>query len=160
MYETKPLTRWRRVGAVLWRLEWKLVDLWIGAFWTPQEAWVCLLPCLPIYLKQAVELSSQSTPKGDTKQMSESINIAGMDKATILAALYNNAGPQGRGYLVAQQGDMTIEQARALLERGTSFDYIQGRVLKVRLSGDTFDPWLYDRDNGEGKAARVIDALR
>lgn len=92
--------------------------------------------------------------------MSESIDITGMDKAAILAALYNNAQPQGRGYLVAQPGDMTIEQARALLKRETSFDYIQGRVLKVHLSGDTLDPWLYDRDNGEGAAARAIDALR
>lgn len=92
--------------------------------------------------------------------MSESIDIAGLDKAAILAALYNNARPQGRGHLVAQPGDMTIEQARALVKGRTSFDYIQCRALKIHLSGDTLDPWLYDRDNGEGAAARAIDALR
>lgn len=35
-------------------LEWKLQDLWIGAFWRTTEfggdLWVCLLPCLPLHL--------------------------------------------------------------------------------------------------------------
>jgi hypothetical protein len=53
IYATKPLIRWRRVGGVWWRLELKLVDPWVGAFWTEQEAWVCLLPCLPIHFRKA-----------------------------------------------------------------------------------------------------------
>ena len=32
--------------------------------------------------------------------------------------------------------------------------------MKVDLSQDTFDGWLYDRDNGEGTAQKVIDELR
>lgn len=27
------------------------------------------------------------------------------------------------------------------------------------LSGDTLDPWLFDRDNGDGTAARALEAL-
>jgi hypothetical protein len=52
LYATKPLTGWRRVGNIRWRLEFKFVDLWVGAFWTQWEAWVCLLPCLPIHLER------------------------------------------------------------------------------------------------------------
>jgi hypothetical protein len=38
------------------RVEWKLADLWIGAFWkdsgnTTFDLWVCLIPCLPIHVK-------------------------------------------------------------------------------------------------------------
>ena len=33
-------------------------------------------------------------------------------------------------------------------------------IMKVNLSGDEFDGWLYDRDNGEGAAQKAIDKLR
>lgn len=32
------------------RLEWKLQDLWIGAYWQPGNLWICLLPCVPIHV--------------------------------------------------------------------------------------------------------------
>jgi hypothetical protein len=36
------------------RLEWKLADLWVGAFWKKSghclDVWVCLLPCIPLHL--------------------------------------------------------------------------------------------------------------
>jgi hypothetical protein len=64
---------------------------------------------------------------------------------------------------------MTVEEAAHHLAgpgdpsrggKGT-FDYLNGRVLKLDLRDDAeFDPRLYDRDNGEGKAARVIENLR
>ena len=31
------------------RLEFKLQDMWIGAFWKPGHLWVCILPCLPLH---------------------------------------------------------------------------------------------------------------
>lgn len=45
-------------------------------------------------------------------------------------------------------------------EYGLDFDYLQGRVLKVHLSDDELDPWLYDRDIGQGAAERIINTLR
>lgn len=36
------------------------------------------------------------------------------------------------------------------------FDYLKGRVMKVEIHGDTLDPRLYDRDNGEGAAERAL----
>jgi hypothetical protein len=53
-----------------------------------------------------------------------------------------------------------LEQAQSDIETavakgyGLSFDYYFGRPLKVDLSGDEFDPWLYDRDAGTGAAKR------
>ncbi len=40
------------------------------------------------------------------------------------------------------------------------FEYLNGRLLKVNLSGDSFNPSKYDERLGSGLAARVIDNLR
>ena len=40
------------------------------------------------------------------------------------------------------------------------FDYVHGHVIKCDISGDEFDPRLYDRDCGEGRGEEVIKALR
>ena len=108
--------------------------------------------------------------------MSDTVNIAGIDKAELLAALYNNARPLGMGFLRAGTADMTTEEARKLLDDGDDhardfptvakrgremyFDYVHGRPLKVDLSGDEMRTDLYDRDQGGGKARRVVESLR
>lgn len=91
---------------------------------------------------------------------SNQIDISGMDKAEVLAALYNASRPQGLGFIHARPEAMTAEQARTLLGQTTYFDYLQGRVMKVELGGDKLDPWGYDRDLGKGAAARAIAHLR
>ncbi len=84
------------------------------------------------------------------------INIAKKDKAEVLAALYNAAKPIGLGIKHFNLMPMTVEEARSLLERTTNFDYIKGRVMKVDLSGNELETWLYDRDNGDGAAAKAL----
>lgn len=85
------------------------------------------------------------------------MNIAGLDKAVILVALYNASHAQGVGLYAPGAGmPITIEEARAALKTQTYFDYVRGRVMKVDLSGDELDLRLYDRDNGEGAGARAI----
>ena len=87
------------------------------------------------------------------------VSLAGLDKAEVLAALYNASRPQGMGFLQYNPAPMTVEEARRIgPER--YLDYLQGRVMKVDLSKDELETWLYDRDNGEGKAAKVINELR
>ncbi len=88
------------------------------------------------------------------------IDIKGLDKAEILAALYNNPVPQGLGKFFADDKRMTTEEARSLLKEQTYFDYVKGRVMKVRLEGDTLDTRLYNRDLGVGAAERVIASIR
>lgn len=94
------------------------------------------------------------------------INISGMNKAEVLAKLYNASQPLGMGILQFTPEDMTVAEAQAIIDAGTTdvfharnclyFDYLKGRVMKVDLSGDQFDPALYDRDNGRGAAALAI----
>lgn len=85
------------------------------------------------------------------------IDISAMNKAEVLAKLYNSSRAQGISFLQAREGVMSIEEAQKLLDSGeTYFDYLHGKVMKVDLSGDQIDPWLYDRDNGKGAAARAL----
>ena len=88
------------------------------------------------------------------------INIKGLNKAEVLKELYNNSKVQGLGFLQATGRNMTTEEAEEELKHGTTFDYLHGKVLKVDLSKDEFEEWLYDRDNGQGAAAKVINQLR
>jgi len=77
-----------------------------------------------------------------------------------LAALYNASKPQGMGFMHYDPTPMSVEQAEKLLNQGTYFDYLMGRVMKIDLSGDTLEPWLYDRDNGEGAAQKALESLQ
>ena len=94
------------------------------------------------------------------------VNIEGLKKEDVLRSLYNNAKVQGLGVLQMKIGDMTESEATRIInhckESGVFyFDYLHGRVMKIDLRSDIeFDERLYDRDNGEGSAQRVIDILR
>lgn len=91
------------------------------------------------------------------------IDISDLDKAEILAALYNRSHPQGMGILHFQPQDMTKEEAQTLLDKSAPryyFDYLRGRVMKIDLSKDTISPRLYDRDLGQGACQSIIDGLR
>ena len=81
------------------------------------------------------------------------------NRADVLAALYNASKPQGMGFQQYDPTPMTREQAQELLDRGTRFDYIKGRVMHINLSGDFLDPREYDRNNSYGAAARAIVPL-
>ena len=95
------------------------------------------------------------------------IDIKGIDKAALLAALHNAAVPQGMGWLHAGP-DLTADQVRAEYEatpdtwRASFYfpDYYHGRPIKTDLRSDTMDPRLFDRDAGIGTAASVVAALR
>lgn len=96
--------------------------------------------------------------------MNSEVSIAGLDKADVLAALYNAAKAQGLGLLHYDARPMSHDEAAAILGRMSAdemcFEYLQGRVMKVDISGDAIDPWGYDRDNGMGACAAAIDRLR
>lgn len=58
MTELMQLYKFRRFAGnkleVRAALEFKLEDLWIGAFWRQDgnciDLWICLLPCLPLHV--------------------------------------------------------------------------------------------------------------
>ncbi len=91
----------------------------------------------------------------------EEINFKemGLDRYEVLCALYNKSRPLGLGFLQFTPGDMSVEEAREFLQStGGYADYVKGRVIKVNLPDgvESFNPRLYDRDNGEGAALRAL----
>lgn len=89
------------------------------------------------------------------------MNIQGLDKAEVLAALFNAPKQQGMGFLDTRGASgMTVEQAREVLEKTEHFDYLFGRVMKISLNKDEVATHLYDRDNGPGAAERAIEHLK
>ena len=89
------------------------------------------------------------------------VDISGLDKAEVLYALYNGSHYQGISFL-GRVNNYTLEDCRNDYEKSQDkyFDYLHGKVIKVRLNEDTFDSTLYDRDCGEGAAQKVIDNMR
>ena len=86
------------------------------------------------------------------------IDIRKCNKAAVVKALYDNARPQGLGYLHFKPQALTMEEAEEALKRGTYFDYLNGRVMKVEVGKDELSPVLYDRDNGQGAAYAALQA--
>lgn len=94
-----------------------------------------------------------------------SVNITGLPKYAVVAALWNAARPQSRLDVKPCMSETRArEVADWLMESklpGDRLDWLDSRVMKVDIRGDSFDPCLYDRDNGgEGAAARAISTLR
>lgn len=93
------------------------------------------------------------------------ISIKGLDKAKVLAALHNGTRCLGMGFLhnigtcSVEQAERDINDRKPLGKCALCFDYYHGRPLKCDISGDSFDPWLYDRDAGDGAARRAIDSI-
>lgn len=93
--------------------------------------------------------------------MNTQINIKGLNKGAVLAALYNASRPQGMGFLQYQKEAMTAAEGETLLQgERPYFDYLRGRVMKIEIAGDEIDTYLYDRDNGPGAGEAAIQALR
>ncbi len=107
------------------------------------------------------------------------VDISGIDKADLLAAIFNRAGgAAGLGFLQAGDGPETMDRESALkaighgddptrmfpdissLRREFYFDYLYGRCLKVNIAGDEMNPDLFDRDHGSGALESVVKQLK
>jgi len=89
----------------------------------------------------------------------DTIDISKLDKAEVLAALYNASRPQGIGIVHFTPQPMTRDEAAALLKDVNDFDYLRGRVMKVVIEDELYAR-LYDRDNGQGAAAAALAPLQ
>lgn len=104
------------------------------------------------------ELSKTKLNRGEDTM----VDIKDLDKAEVILALWNGSHEQGMSFLGVKTPHPTIADAREWVERNPSmyFDYLNGRVIKCDISGDKFDPRMYDRDCGEGAAEAAIAKIR
>jgi hypothetical protein len=124
------------------KLDLLSIDAEYGAYWE------LIPPGSPGYL------SDYSDPKGLV------ISIADLDPADVLLALYNAARPRGMGFLVYDPEPLSREEANKLLQEKQYFDYVKGRVMKVRFGNGAVEAKWYDHANGPGTAQQVIRELR
>jgi hypothetical protein len=97
--------------------------------------------------------------------MTELVSIAGLDKAKVLKALHDGSKAQGVSFMHLRE--LSLEDCEGIISQEAGegnddlyFDYLAGKVMKVAIGGDEFNPCGYDRDNGPGAAQKVIDLLR
>ena len=98
----------------------------------------------------------------------DEVDIRGLSKAAVLAAMFNASRPQGMGFISSLSGpdSLDIEGAEKEIAKTLDcvyldFDYVFGRPLKLNLTEDSFDPRGFDRDNGgSGSAQKIVDRLR
>ena len=98
--------------------------------------------------------------------MSNKIDVKDINRIVLLEALWKNSK---ESYYHAQMGMKlkfdskgAIELERKGGEDGRGYvDYFSGRVIKARIFGkeSLIDPYLYDRDNGDGAFKRVVSSI-
>jgi hypothetical protein len=87
------------------------------------------------------------------------VSIRGIDKPTLLVALFNSA--KLKVDLNLPRYVMTTEDAQHLLDGGKFFyEMFKGRSLYFDIGGQEISTELYDVDNGEGAAEKIINKLR
>lgn len=100
--------------------------------------------------------------------MQRNINIKDLDKAEVLACLFNHAKFRGMQLLdeeyqvKADKIIMTVTQAKEIIAMNNNlhFDYVWAKAIKTNLSGDEIDPGIYDREHGQGAAEAAIQTIR
>lgn len=87
------------------------------------------------------------------------ISIKGLDKVELLKRLWSQQIP---GFLFALCGlpkpEFMMEQAKNAVQK--HIDYFCGCAIKTDLSRDEIDPYLYDRDAGQGTFAQIVENMR
>ena len=94
---------------------------------------------------------------------SRPLNTSGLDKADLLAALYNAAKPGASDAFNTRTAPMTGSEAQDIINRTKGplcFTYVKGRALMVNITGDALDTAKYDEKNGKNAAKEVVARLR
>jgi hypothetical protein len=79
-------------------------------------------------------------------------------KLTLFQMLINNS--TNKSNFISTDADLTqYDHMLKCIKKGY-IDRFNGRVFKSDISGNTFDTGLYNRDNGNGAAERIVKFLR
>lgn len=93
--------------------------------------------------------------------MSYKVDVSGIDKAQLLRGLWAKSPVSAWCRVNGVYNEFDAEAAqKQFVEKGGSFGYFCGRVIKSNLKEDMVDPWGYDRDNGHGAFQKVVTEIR
>lgn len=89
------------------------------------------------------------------------INIEGLNKAEVLSELYNNCKVVLPDSVASIFNTVTVGECVNILKNNSKFSKILGKSIPVDFTSDIeFNEELYDKENGEGSAQRIVDELR
>lgn len=90
------------------------------------------------------------------------VDVTGVDRKELLKGLWINSSPAaffmglgGPQFEYPQANDREIQ-------RGGYVDYYRGRMIKSAVFSEKniIDPYLYDRDIGQGSFQRIVNQLK
>ena len=87
------------------------------------------------------------------------IDIRNLDKVKLLFLLWRGSSP-ARFFDTAPIYPPSFNKEQAESAVKSRIDYFCGRCIKLDLSKDFVDPWLYDRDAGVGAFERIVSTMR
>lgn len=87
------------------------------------------------------------------------VDIHGLNKVILLRALWENSCPARFFYTSGLEAPQFDEKKAEVAVTGF-VDYFGGRCIKLHIENDLIDPWLYDRDFGEGSVERIVNEIR
>lgn len=86
------------------------------------------------------------------------VNIEGIDKVELIAALYANARPSGSE---PDNHPLDRDNIRWGIDRGFGAPAeVNGRKLLCNINGPEMETREYNRHNGDGEAERIVARLR
>ncbi len=88
-----------------------------------------------------------------------SVDIKSINKVRLLKAMWDNTKPASFFYTSGFTPPPFDEDA-AEVAVTKYIDYFCGRCIKTDISGDTADPWNYDRVAGAGKFSQLVESLK
>ncbi len=94
--------------------------------------------------------------------MAREICIANLDKAQVLAALYNEAKQNQSGFQEGyRSGKISANKAELIIQEGGTLQFatLLDKNLHVDISGNYFSPEKYEECNGIFSAQRAIDEI-
>lgn len=93
------------------RLEFKLQDLWVGAYWdtsaTGWDLWVCLLPCLPIHVTHTK--ASTPEPQSEVEAINQHAAELNDEARQVLDYQDDNIFEQTLDELVARRDELDAQ---------------------------------------------------
>jgi len=96
--------------------------------------------------------------KNKSVRMSE-VDISGLDKVVLLKALWQEQKPAAFFTITRFQAPgFNDEEAAEAVKK--YIDYFRGRAIKSDLSGDSVNPFGYDRDAGSGSFAKIVANIK
>ena len=85
------------------------------------------------------------------------IDISGLPKAKLLVALFDSAQPSRLLPTTMVKKDLSLREAQRVIDSGQKIiSNLQGKVLNLNISGNKLDTNGYDREHGQGAAARIV----